>query len=115
RRAQKRAGRMRKVMLAEYNAGPRHSKPFLDEVLDPELVSKPTDHGFTEHARGPRKALHARQHKPLEFDERFLEERNVIQVLRANAGSFQAEVNGVLRESIVVLYAREALLFGGRN
>ena len=78
RGAEKRAGRMGEVMLAEEDLGWWDAKLSLDKVLDPELVSEPSDHGFPEDAVGAGKGLQAGQEEPFEFDERLLEKHHIV-------------------------------------
>jgi hypothetical protein len=52
---------------------------------------------------------------PLELQQRFLIEDQVIQILTAESGKVQTEIDGVLRKAVVMLLAGEAFFFGGRH
>src|SRR5580765_1913573 len=84
-------------------------------VLHPELVEQPRGHRLSEdRARAGRRGKHRRQ-DALELDERLFEEDHAIEIPAAQASFTETEANGAIGKVEIVLDAREALLFGGRN
>ena len=51
--------------------------------------------------------------QPLEFQERFVVENNVVEIGQARAGLGEAKFHGVSGEARIVLFASEALLLSG--
>ena len=111
-RAQEGAGRVGKMVLAEEDFPPGDTKLVLDQVPDPEFVAEPGQHRFAKDAQRAGKGLHAGEQQALELEERLFEEDHVIEVGRLDSGAAQTKVDGVLGKAIVVLFARESLLFG---
>src|SRR2546422_8695087 len=60
RGAEEGARSVREVVLAEENLRRGYTEPFLNQVLDPELVTKPGDHRLPEDPVRAGKSLHAR-------------------------------------------------------
>src|SRR3954471_14017930 len=91
-------------------------RPYVETVADerfhPQLVEQPPGHGLPKHRRRPGDRAERREQDAFELDERLLEERDVVEILRTDAGAIEAEADRVAREGEVVLHAREALLFG---
>ena len=102
RGTEKRTRRMGEVVLAKEQLRVWDPEAFLDVMFDPQLVTQPRDHRLPEHAIGARKRLHIGQQEPFEFDEGLLEKDHIIQICRLDPASPQAEVNGMLRELVVV-------------
>jgi hypothetical protein len=101
------------VVLGEEDLVPRHPQPLLDQRAHPELVEQPGERGLAEQLDRPREHLQRRHQDPLELEERLLEERHVVQVVGGDPLGGEDVLDGVDRELVVVLLAREALLLGG--
>src|SRR5919106_1062190 len=84
-------------------------------MLDPELVPQPTHHRLSKYPVRFRKCLHAGKNQPLEFDKRFLEENDVIEIRSIDCTCLEAEIDGVLRKFVVMLLTGKSLFFGGSN
>src|SRR5689334_14479243 len=106
---------MREMMLAEKNFGRRDAEPFLDEMLNPQLVAEPGDHRIAENPMGTRKGLHARQEQSLELKKRLLEKNDVVQVGSPDGAGLEAKFDRALGEFVVVLLPGKALFLGGGN
>ena len=85
------------------------------QLLLKQLLLEPERHRHPERAEAARREGQIGFEQALEFQERLVVERNLIDLVETDAGLFEAVVNGAMRESRVVLLAREALFLGGRN
>ncbi len=115
RRAEKRTGGVRHVMTAEQDLIAIDSELAPDQILHPDLVEKPGGHRIAEDLPRPRYGLKGGGENALELHKRLFVENHVIQIAGTDSALLEAELNGPPRKSGVVLLARKALLFGGRN
>src|SRR5918992_4440427 len=105
---------MREMVLAKKYLRCGHVQFLLNEMLDPQLVTEPTDHSFAKYPVGLRKSLHRRKKQALEFDKRLLEKNHVIEIRAGDSAYLQAEVDCVLGKLVVVFLARESLFLRRR-
>src|SRR5260370_737237 len=111
-RAEERAGRVRKVMLAEENSILREAELLQNAPFDPELFVEPGDHRFAENARSFRIRTQHRHQNPLELYQRLLMKNDIIKIPGLDACFFQTEIDRQLRKVVIVLLATEALFLG---
>src|SRR5438105_1570012 len=87
-----------------------------NQVLQEEFFAKPHRHCHAERLEAARRERQIRLEEPLELEQRFVVERDVIDVVERISRGAQAISDGVLRKSRIVLLARESLfLRGGDN
>jgi hypothetical protein len=106
---------MRQMVLGEEDLLSRHPEPLRDERADRQLVQEPGERRLAEPSQGTREHLQRGHQDPLELDEGFLEERDVIHVEGRDPVGCQDVVDGTGRELVVVLLAGKALLLGRRH
>src|SRR5271157_4828926 len=81
----------------------------------PEFLMDPKWHRHEERAEPSWRDRKVGFEQPLELEERLLVEGHVVNVLRLQTAFRKAVVNGMAREPVVVLHAREALLLRSRD
>jgi len=80
-----------------------------------ELLAQPTGNDVDEGAETNRRIRQAGFQQPLELQQRLVVEPDVIELIRAKVGRTEAEIDGLLWETGIVLAAAEAFLFSRRN
>src|SRR5262244_3890640 len=113
-RAEESTGGVRKVMLAEQDAVPGNPKACLQKALDPKLIAQTGDHRFAEYTPRAGEHLQAGQQEAFELQKRFFEKRHIVEILGADAYRSQTEIDGVLREVVIVFLSSETFFFGRR-
>src|SRR6266568_6179669 len=84
-----------------------------DAILHPQLVEEPRRDRLPEDSRGLRHLRKRRLQDSIELDERLFEEGDVVQVLPADAGFVQTELDRARGKAEIMFHPGEALLFGG--
>ena len=75
-----------------------------------ELLLEPEREAHQEQAEARRGVRDVRLEQPVELEQGLVVEGDEVEILGAQPGLGQAEIHGVLREAVIVLLAREALL-----
>ncbi len=105
---------VRLVVLDEEDLPLEREVP-LDVVTGPEFLGQPDRDRLAEGGERPGKGREIGHQDPLELHERLVVETHVVEVLDADAAGPQAVVHRMVRETGVMLLAREALLRRGRD
>ena len=88
-------------------------EPFVHLSRQVQLLLQPQRHGLDEGPEAYGRVTHIRLEQALELEQRLVVETDVVQLLRLQAGMLQAVLDGVDREAVVVLLAREAFFLRG--
>src|SRR5438552_2971457 len=80
-----------------------------------QFLPEPQRHGLEKGSEAGRDIGEVGFEQTLEFQKRFVIERDKVEIGRANTALGKAIIDRVLRKAIVVLPAREALLLRGGN
>ena len=119
RRREKRAGRVTQMVFAEQQARIPVNilvvsvQLFAQQIPEIEFLAQPDRDRHAEGLETTRRECHVGFEQPLEFQERFVVERNVLDARSIDAGLFQTVGDGFLRKSRVVFFAREAFFLRG--
>ena len=80
-----------------------------------ELLTQPQGHALTERSESHRRVRQIRLKEPVEFEERLVVERDVIEFGRVNPRFPKTVLDRKFGESVVVLLARKPLFLGRGN
>src|SRR5437763_606687 len=101
-------------MLREQNLS-LVAEPFFNLLAYPEFFAQPQRHRHQKRFYATRRIINVGLQQPLEFQKRFIVKSYQVNVCSANPAFSQTVINGVARETMVVLLAREALFLRSSN
>ncbi len=111
---------MRLVVLSKQQTGdlsgfalPDLRQFLLEKILEEEFFPQPDGHSRGERAETAGGVCEIGLEQTLELDQRFVVEDHMIDVVEGETRLVEAEANRVLRETLVMLLARESLFLGG--
>jgi hypothetical protein len=94
----------------------RASQNFLPKkVSQQELFFQPHRHGGKKRLETTRRETEVGFEEPLEFDKRLVIEHNVFEILDSDPSFVQTILNGMTRETWIMLLSRKALFLRRRN
>ena len=116
KRREERARCVGLMVAGEYDPSPVASaQPFSDDVRQAELDLQPYRHRFQELTQAGRRVGEVGFQQPVELEQRFLVECDVIQILWPDARRIKAVLDCRTGETLIVLPAGESLLLHRRD